>query len=319
MDDSSCGTSTYSCTNQGISPGCFDDYHPTLGCQYIDATDVVGIDTRAFIVRGTSDPLGLLVDADRSNNTTEAPLPGARCGNRILDPGEDCDPSVLPEGVCCDDDCHAIPDCDSSCEGRPAGALCRPATGPCDSAETCDGVSPACPPDGGVPEGAPCGDVSDLCVSNVCRSGGCVAERAHGGCLIGATCYAPDAIDPTNDCQVCDPALNIDVWSPDHDPTAKGVKCQLGRVQSVSQGIGCPARVTHRIVTDLARAQRAADQLGDAPPAAAARIEKKLVRLDRRLQAVFTRGAKRGCRADGALDELQALLAQLHGMRAATR
>src|SRR5262245_44700249 len=30
----------FTCTNMGIQVGCYDYYAPTLGCQYIDATDV---------------------------------------------------------------------------------------------------------------------------------------------------------------------------------------------------------------------------------------------------------------------------------------
>jgi hypothetical protein len=317
QDDASCSNGTYSCTDQGISPGCFDDYHPTLACQYIDATDVPGIGTRAFRVRGTSDPLELLVDADRSNNTTEVVIPG--CGDGVVQDGEACDPGVPGDGVCCDQDCHPIPGCDASCAGRPAGALCRPATGPCDVAETCDGVSPACPLDAGLADGVACGAPSDGCIATVCRAGACVAERARGGCLVATTCYPAAAVDPGNDCQVCDPALSIDVFSPDHEPTPKGIECQLGRVHDVSQGIGCPDRVTHRMVTRLARAQQLADRLAAAPAPAARRIEARLLRVSHRLSALLTRGARHGCRSTGALAEIDALIGQLRGMRAETR
>ena len=317
QDDSSCSTGTFSCTYQGISPGCFDDYRPTLGCQYIDVTDVPGIGTRAFRLRATADPLQLLPDADRSNNVAEVVLPG--CGDGVLQDGEECDPGVPGVGVCCDADCHPIPGCDSSCALRPAGSMCRPATGPCDVEEVCDGVSPACPADAGLPDGAACGSSSDLCVSNVCRAGACVAERAASGCLVGATCYQPGAVDPTNTCQRCDPRRSIDLWSPDHDPTPEGVVCQLARVERASQGIGCPDGIAGKIFVKLARARQMTDQLMTATPPAATRLGARLLRLGRRLAVLLQRGERRGCRSTGALAETQALMAQLHGMRTDAR
>jgi hypothetical protein len=313
QDDPSCTSGSFNCNDQGISPGCFDDYHPTLGCQYIDVTDVPGILTRAFRLRATVDPLDLLVDADRSNNVAEVVLPG--CGDGIVQDGEECDPGVPGVGICCDADCHVMPDCDTSCALRPAGSTCRPATGPCDVTETCDGASASCPADAGLPDGASCGSTSELCISDVCRAGACVAERRTGGCLIGATCHSPGDADPANDCQLCDPQRSIDLWSPDHDATPKGVACQLARVQIASQGIDCPSRITGRILAKLARANQAAAQLAGASPPATGRLEERLLRLSRRLSRLLERGARRGCSSNAALAEIQVLVTQLHGMR----
>lgn len=313
-DDSSCGSSPFTCYNQGISPGCFDDYHPELGCQYIDVTAVPGIGTRAFRLRATVDPLQLLVDRDRSNNSSEVILPG--CGDGVLQPGEECDPGVPVSGICCDADCHLIPGCDLSCALRPANSVCRPATGPCDVVEMCDGISPSCPADAGLPDGSACGATPEPCIEDVCRAGACVAERHASGCLIGATCYLPGAPDPGNACQHCDPARTIDLWSPDHDATPTGVGCQLGRVEIATRSIACPAGIAARITARLQRARYMADQLPDASPADADRVEGRLLQVTRRVSRLLERGERRGCSSGAALAEVQALVEQLRGMRA---
>jgi len=111
------------------------------------------------------------------------PVPEACSG---LD--EDCDGAV-DEGVCA-----------GVCMGQPAGTICRPAAGPCDVPDLCDGVSPDCafqsyrppgtlcrvsigvcdiedyctgtgpdcPPDAFAPDGSSCGP------SNVCMMGMCL-------------------------------------------------------------------------------------------------------------------------------------------------
>jgi hypothetical protein len=53
------------------------------------------------------------------------------CGDSIVDAGEDCD-----GGVCCTSGC-----------AFDSGSVCRPSTGACDPAETCDGSDAGCPAD----------------------------------------------------------------------------------------------------------------------------------------------------------------------------
>ena len=314
------GCTAFDCNYQGISAGCYDDYAPRLpdgtplGCQYIDVTGVSGIGTRAFRLRATVDPLQLLVDGNRANDVTEVVLPG--CGDGVLQNGEECDPGA-PDGVCCDADCHVIPGCDSNCALRPAGSVCRPATGPCDVAEVCDGASPLCPADAGLADGTACGATPEDCMRNVCRAGACTAERQMAGCLVGAACYQAGAADPADACQLCDPSRSVDLWSPDHDPTPTGIGCQLTRVERASQRIDCP-RIAAGISAKLGRARHMADQLFGASPEAASRLESRLRRLSRRLSRLFERGNRRGCGSAAALAETNALVRQLRGMRAQT-
>src|SRR6185369_10316286 len=140
-----------------------------------------------------------LPDGDRSNNVVEIVIPG--CGDGVLQNGEACDPGLPVAGQCCDTDCHIDPTCSSECALQPAGAVCRLATGPCDVAESCDGVSLACPPDAGLPDGTSCGAGDPPCVAAVCHGGVCTADRETGGCLVSGSCFPAGAIDPTDDCQ----------------------------------------------------------------------------------------------------------------------
>ena len=65
-----------------------------------------------------------------------APAAFAVCGNGIVEAGETCDDGNTTSGDCCDATCHI----------EPGGSVCRPSAGACDIAETCNGISPTCPP-----------------------------------------------------------------------------------------------------------------------------------------------------------------------------
>lgn len=91
----------------------------------------------------------------------------AVCGNGVADGAEGCDPGPPPAlDTCCTLTCSPVPagtECPSddqpctvdACDGAGtcthaagnAGAVCRASGPPCDVAETCDGVSAACPAD----------------------------------------------------------------------------------------------------------------------------------------------------------------------------
>ena len=71
----------YTCDFQGISAGCNDLYMPTLGCQYIDATAVPDVTTRALRIRVIYDPDRVLLDADRTNDVFDHLVPG--CGDGV--------------------------------------------------------------------------------------------------------------------------------------------------------------------------------------------------------------------------------------------
>src|SRR5439155_21559643 len=79
-------------------------------------------------------------------------------------------------GVCLTGACDPI----AGCGHRPTDQVCRPAAGPCDLPERCDGAAPGCPPDAFAP------------ASVVCRTaaGACDAEELCDG--VAARC-PPDA------------------------------------------------------------------------------------------------------------------------------
>lgn len=88
------------------------------------------------------------------------------------------------------------------CESRPvdAGVLCRPAAGPCDTPESCDGTSTECPMDVVTPMGRACGpDAGDCEVQSTCdgRSVTCGAPALRDA---GTLCRQLDVCLPP---QVC--------------------------------------------------------------------------------------------------------------------
>jgi hypothetical protein len=71
-----------------------------------------------------------------------------------------------------------------------AGTRCRAAAGPCDAAESCTGSSATCPPDAAVADGTPC-DVAcgaETCVSGVCTGGVTCGLTERCGCDRACVC-----------------------------------------------------------------------------------------------------------------------------------
>src|SRR5207253_241488 len=89
--------------------------------------------------------------------------------------------------------------CNSLCQLKTAGTVCRPAAGDCDVAETCDGVNGACPADAFVPSSTECRPAAGECdVAESCPGSGADcpadAQRAAGTtCTDDGTPASPDA------------------------------------------------------------------------------------------------------------------------------
>lgn len=67
--------------------------------------------------------------------------------------------------------------------------VCRAADGPCDVAESCDGMSEDCPPDAFQPDGGACNDGSSCTAGSVCQNGFCGTPIADGtSCDDGDPC-----------------------------------------------------------------------------------------------------------------------------------
>lgn len=126
-------------------------------------------------------------------------VPPRVCGDGQLDPSEQCDDGNNAAGDCCSpscqfeaagapcpndgqvctlDQCNAVGVCTHPAGN--SGATCRPIAGACDVAETCNGISPACPSDVVMPSGSGCRAVAGICdvaescngVSPLCPSDG---------------------------------------------------------------------------------------------------------------------------------------------------
>lgn len=61
----------HTCTNQGLSPGCWDIYPAYLGCQYIEIT---GVPSGHYTLRVTADPESEIAEANEANNVIEQPV-----------------------------------------------------------------------------------------------------------------------------------------------------------------------------------------------------------------------------------------------------
>jgi len=89
----------------------------------------------------------------------EAPVSTIECGDGVEQGGEACDEGMAngASTSCCNADCTL----------RSAGATCRPSSGVCDPAESCDGASGACPADVVGPDGDGDGicDAQDRCTN----------------------------------------------------------------------------------------------------------------------------------------------------------
>ncbi|XP_049628623.1 disintegrin and metalloproteinase domain-containing protein 25-like [Suncus etruscus] len=89
-----------------------------------------------------------------------------RCGNGVLEEGEDCDCGTInscSNDPCCEANCKlakgavcAFGHCCKDCRIAPAGTLCRKQENECDLPEWCDGTSHECPEDVYVQGGISC-------------------------------------------------------------------------------------------------------------------------------------------------------------------
>jgi hypothetical protein len=119
-------------------------------------------------------------------NVPKTVFGGAKCGNGVLEDGEDCDcggeecPNkcciaatckLAPEAICADGDCCDI----NTCKPKPMATVCRKSMNSCDLPEFCDGENPKCPADFFVSNGLACPDAPD----DYCYNGYCGSRDKH--------------------------------------------------------------------------------------------------------------------------------------------
>ncbi|XP_034861843.1 disintegrin and metalloproteinase domain-containing protein 33 isoform X2 [Mirounga leonina] len=105
-------------------------------------------------------------------------VPRARCGNGLVEDGEECDCGAsqeCPDACCLAHNCSLRAgaqcthgDCCARCLLKPAGVPCRRAVGDCDLPEFCTGASPYCPPDLYLLDGSPCASGRGYCWDGAC-------------------------------------------------------------------------------------------------------------------------------------------------------
>ncbi|XP_008435698.1 zinc metalloproteinase-disintegrin-like 2d [Poecilia reticulata] len=116
---------------------------------------------------------------------------GPRCGNGLLDRGEECDCGTAEECInpCCDaSTCRltegsqcAHGECCESCQLKVSGSICRTAAGACDLPEYCSGDSADCPEDSFEMNGKPCYSQAP----GYCYDGQCPTRAKHCWRLFG--------------------------------------------------------------------------------------------------------------------------------------
>src|SRR5262245_44304739 len=110
-----------------------------------------------------------------------SPLEGRRCGNAVLDAGEQCEDGNFDDGDCCS----------STCQLDPSGTSCAAANS-C-TLDTCDGAGTCVL--GGPADGRPCDDQAFCNGADSCQGGTC---SAHAG----------DPCVGLGDCRACNESLD---------------------------------------------------------------------------------------------------------------
>lgn len=196
-----------------------------------------------------------------SDNRGVVTMSGSKCGNGIVEAGEDCDcggEENCASNACCDaKTCkfknNAVCDdsndsCCTSCQFTPANTVCRASTNACDIAETCSGNSSSCPSDAYKDDGSSCGK------GLTCASGQCTSRdyqcRSIMGSLLSTNdtwaCSSASTMEPS--CRlVCGTSQQIQNFPPntcfntyqnfmDGTPCDSGGHCYGGQCKGSSVG-----------------------------------------------------------------------------------
>lgn len=128
------------------------------------------------------------------------PIEGRRCGNGVLDPGEQCEDGDFEDGDCCS----------ATCQLDPAGTSCA-APNSC-NADTCDGAGTCMP--GPPADGRPCDDLIFCNGADTCQGGTC---SSHAG----------DPCPATIECRACNEFLRLCFTPPGFGCTDDGNECTV--------------------------------------------------------------------------------------------
>jgi|GEM_PF-3446171 hypothetical protein len=62
-------------------------------------------------------------------------------------------------------------------------------------------------------DASPCPDDGANCTEDFCEAGSCVHPIKASSCLVDGVCYTNSEVNPSDDCQYCDPSTANDVWA----------------------------------------------------------------------------------------------------------
>ncbi|XP_032244920.1 disintegrin and metalloproteinase domain-containing protein 20-like [Phoca vitulina] len=137
--------------------------------------------------------------------TAERTFKSTRCGNGVVEEGEECDCGSLnlcTKDPCCQLDCTLSPGatcafglCCKDCKFTPSGDVCREQANECDLPEWCDGTSDQCPEDMHVQDGVEC-----------TGGGYCYEKRCNSRDELCSKLFGPNAKSAS---QICYSTVNI--------------------------------------------------------------------------------------------------------------
>jgi hypothetical protein len=226
-------------------------------CDFVGALSLTGtIDTMtgAFTLSGSAGAIctmagSLMITGQASDNSNftgtldcsglMGNITGSRCGNGLLDPGEQCDTGtdIGSFGNCCA----------AGCQFASNTTLCRNSF-PCDPAEYCTGASQSCPADLKDPDGTACSTnnaclTAETCSSGICTNGTPVA--AGTTCLDSVPCvdFQCDGIGGCQDVFNTDPCDDGDLCTTNDVCSegfcASGPPLDCGACQTCDSALGC--------------------------------------------------------------------------------
>lgn len=173
-----------------------------------------------------------------SFGSTSGTITGSRCGNGVLDPGEQCDDGFANG--------HMLDCCSATCMLEPATVRCREPAALCDAGAFCSGTSSTCPPSNAVPDGTSCTHV--VCRADTCLSGTCVPHFTPSGtaCDDQNACTLNDACDGAGNCggtpRQCDDPCSVCV-----PPSGCAGPGEIALTPPNSQVASCEDRVAQSV------------------------------------------------------------------------
>jgi hypothetical protein len=197
---------------------------------------------------------------ESSPSAVKCAKPGKDTGTSCTSAAE-CKTGYCVDGMCCSSACGngSAGDCmacslaagaaqNGTCGPVSSGIVCRPASGVCDAAELCNGITTACPVNAPKLDGTAC-SVSGA--AGTCQSGVCVLLGVDAGLPPDQAVQTPDQAVQTPDQAV---------QTPDQGVTDQGVTDQA--VTTLDQG------GTDQAMTDQATVDQATTDLADTDQAA---------------------------------------------------